>query len=111
MFRKLLPGVALITLLSAGAPLSAGWEEGVAAFNAGRFDAASAEFQMVIEQSPDWPGGYLMLGRTLLKLNRPGEAVTQLRKAYDLNPNDNSAKLALAQAYLEATRDGDAASL
>jgi tetratricopeptide (TPR) repeat protein len=111
MNRKSLLGVAVITLLVAGSPANAGWEEGVAAFNAGKYDAASAEFLLVIDQSPDWPGGYLMLGRTLLKMNRPSEAVTQLRKAYDLNPNDNSAKLALAQAYLEAKRYGDAASL
>jgi tetratricopeptide (TPR) repeat protein len=97
--------------LVAAAPAWAGWEEGVAAFKGGNFAQAVKEFQSVVQQKPDWPGGHLMLGRSLLKLGRPEEAVAALRKSYDLNPGDVSGQLALAEAYMAARRYNDASQL
>lgn len=103
-------GVILV-LFGAAGPVAAGWEEGVAAFKAGNYAQAAREFQGVVEGRPEWPGGHYMLGQSLLKLNRNDEALTHLRKAYDLNPNDVNYQLALAKAYLEVRRYGDAAKL
>jgi len=106
----------LLTLVLAGAvatavPALAGWDEGVAAFKAKNYPQAAREFQMVVEQRPDWSGGYLMLGRTQLLLDRSSDAVTVLRKGYDLNPADVQIQLYLAQAYLAAQRASEAAQL
>lgn len=89
----------------------AGWEQGVAAFKAGDFTTAAREFQDVVDQQPEWPGGHYMLGQALGKLNRGQDALTHLRKAYDLNPNDAQYQLALAKSYIDMKRYGDAASL
>lgn len=106
----------LLTLILAGAvaaavPAHAGWDEGVAAFKAKNYTQAAREFEGVVAQRPDWSGGYLMLGRTQLLLNRANDAVTSLRKGYDLNPGDVQVQLYLAQAYLAAQRAGEAAQL
>jgi tetratricopeptide (TPR) repeat protein len=108
------PRAALLSLaLAAGlaAPAFAGWDEGVAAYKAGNFAQAANEFQAVVNERPDWAGGYLMLGQTQLKLDRNEAAVASLRKAYDLNPSDTPTQLALARAYLEVRRYGDASEL
>lgn len=89
----------------------AGWDEGVAAFKAGNYSKAAQEFESLAQQRPDCTQCYLMLGQSLLKLKRPQEAVTQLRKAYDLAPNDDSVRLPLAQAYVQARRYDDAVKL
>lgn len=89
----------------------AGWDEGVAAFRAGNYSKAAQEFESLAQQRPDCVQCYLMLGQSLLKLKRPQEAVTQLRKAYDLNPNDDSVRMPLAQAYVQARRYDDAVKL
>ena len=110
MRNRALTSVVLL-VLTAATPALAGWDEGVAAFKAGNHAQAVKEFQAVIQQRPDWPGGHMMLGRSLLKLGRSEEAVAALRKAYDLNPGDVSGQLALAEAYIGARRYNDAAQL
>lgn len=92
-------------------PAEAGWDEGVAAFKAGNYTQAAKEFQAVVQAQPDWGGGYYMLGQALQKLNRNEEALTNLRKAYDLEPNQVSRQMALAKAYLDNRRYSDAARL
>ena len=89
----------------------AAWDEGVAAFKAGNYSKAAQEFEALAQQRPDCMQCYLMLGQSLLKLKRPQEAVTQLRKAYDLAPSDDSIRMPLAQAYVQAKRYEDAVKL
>jgi len=107
--RNLIASLAGALLLAA--PAFAGWDQGVAAFKAKNFAQASREFEAVIAERPDWSGGYLMLGRTQLLQDKAGDAVTTLRKGYDLNPSDLQVQLYLAQAYLAANRAADAAAL
>lgn len=95
----------------AAVPAGAGWEEGVAAFRAKNYTQAAREFEAVIAERADWSGGYLMLGRTQLFQNRANDAVSTLRKGYDLNPSDIQVQLYLSQAYLSAGRAGEAAQL
>jgi predicted Zn-dependent protease len=106
----------LSTLCLAGAlvgvlPAFAGWDEGVAAFKAKNYSQAATEFEGVVNGRPDWAGGYLMLGRTQLLLNHAAEAVTTLRKGYDLSPSDVQLQLYLSQAYLASRRASEAAQL
>jgi tetratricopeptide (TPR) repeat protein len=108
--RVVLPVLALL-LLATTSPIYAGWDEGVAAFKAGDFNTAAKEFKTVTDQQPTYAGGHQMLGQALLKLNRDQEALTHLRKAYDLNPNDLRSQLLLGQAYTGARRYADAAAL
>lgn len=90
---------------------NAGWDEGVAAFSAKDYETAAAEFQTVIYETPEAPQGHYMLGLTLQQLKRAEEALTHLRKAYDLSPNDTSFALSLGRAYYSVRRYGDAASV
>ncbi len=87
---------------------SAGWEEGVAAFKAGQFSRAQSEFEAIVAERPDWPGGHFMLGWTNLKQGNSANAITHLRKAYDLNSSDVNVQLRLGEAYVAAGRFNDA---
>ncbi len=86
----------------------AAWPEGVAAFKAGQWSKAEAEFKAIVEGQPDWPGGHFMLGWTYLKQGKSSEAITHLRKAYDLNSDDVNTQLRLGEAYVAAGRYNDA---
>lgn len=97
--------------LVAAVPASADWDQGVAAFKSGNYTQAAKEFQAIVQERPDWDGGHYMLGQALSKLNRNEEALSHLRKAYDLNPNQVSYQLALAKAYLDNRRYSDASQL
>lgn len=101
----------LLALAAVAAPAGAGWDEGVAAFKAGNNAAAATEFQAVVNERPDWADGHFMLGQVQLKLDKAEAAVASLRKAYDLKPDSTNYQLALARAYLEVRRYGDAAAL
>ncbi len=109
MVNRVLLGIVGTLVISM--PARAGWDEGVAAFKAKNFAQAAREFEAVVADRPDWAGGYLMLGRTQLLLNRNADAVTTLRKGYDLNPSDLQTQLYLAQAYLAGQRSSEASQL
>lgn len=112
MYRNRLIWSLLVLLGGVGAlPATAGWEEGVAAFRAGNLERAAREFRQVVEQRDDWPGGHFMLGRTLMRLGQTDQALSHLRRAYDLDPNDVSIQLALGQAFVERRLYGDAIEL
>lgn len=81
---------ALLTLLAplavAPRPLHAGWQEGVAAYQADQLETALAEFQAVTESRPDFAGGHLMVGQVLSRLDRWSEATVSFARAYELEP-------------------------
>ena len=103
--------LCLVGALAGILPAYAGWDEGVAAFKAKNYSQAATEFEGVVNGRPDWAGGYLMLGRTQLLLDRANDAVSTLRKGYDLSPSDVQLQLYLSQAYLAARRASEAAQL
>ena len=109
--RSRIRTVLLAWPLLAVLPVHAGWEEGVAAFKAKNYSVAAREFETVVRERGDWAGGYLMLGRSQLLLERPTDAVTTLRRAYDLDPSNLETQLALAQAYLSVRRASEASQL
>lgn len=98
-------------LLLTGTVVHAGWEEGVAALKAKDYATAANEFKGVVDKQPEWAPGQRMLGQVLVKLGRTDEALTHLRKAYDLEPADATTQFALGQAYVEGKRYADGASI
>lgn len=111
MRRRFTVSLALVALTLAAGTAWAGYDEGVQAFKNGNYSLAVSEFQSYIQEAPgQWQGHYL-LGQALLKLKRNQEALTSLRKAYELNPSDISVQLNLANAYLVNRRYRDAAAL
>jgi len=109
LFSTTLSTLAL--LLALAIPAQAGWDEGVAAFRAQNYAQAVEEFRGVVEDQPEWAGGHRMLGQSLLKLERSQEALTHLRKAYDLGPDDVAVQMVLGQAYVTTGRYRDASEL
>lgn len=96
--------VAFSILATAAVPAFAGWEEGVAAFRNKDFDTAAAEFQKLVDQSPEEYRYHYMLGLVLQRQKRKAEALNHLRKAYNLNPNDLAIQMALGKAYTDTRR-------
>ena len=111
MMRKVAISIAILSLLLMSLPAFAGWDEGVAAFTSKNFQGAVTEFQELVKQTPDGWRGHYMLGLSLEQLKRKEEALHHLRKAYDLNPNDLSIKVALGRAYKNVRRYGDVTKL
>ena len=110
--RSLLTSIlATGALLLVSLPSLADWDAGVAAYSSGNYSAAAQEFQTLVDQRSDCGVCYQMLGQSLLKLSRPQDAVNQLRKAYDLDPQNDGIRMPLARAYLEAKRYDDAVQL
>ncbi len=109
--RKSIVSIAISLFLIGTLPALAGWDEGVAAFTSKNYKGAVAEFQELVKQNPDGWRGHYMLGLSLEQLKRKEEALHHLRKAYDLNPNDLSVKVALGRAYNSVRRYGDVTKL
>jgi len=103
--------ILTLALLLCGTAVHAGWEEGVAALKKNDYATAAKEFKTVVEAQPEWAPGQRMLGQVLVKLGRTDEALGHLRKAYDLDPADTATQFALGQAYVEAKRYADGASI
>ncbi len=112
MFRRspIIATLAILALGSAGA-VSAGWDQGVAAFQAKNYTQAAIEFQEVVEQQPDLYQGHYMLGQSLAAQKKMQDALPHLRKAYDLNPNDVGVQMVLGKAYTDSRRYADAVSV
>jgi tetratricopeptide (TPR) repeat protein len=92
-FRLVATPLLLLTALVS--PLFAGWEEGVAAFQAKNFKAAASHFKAVVEQYPEEYRGHYMLGLSLGAVGKKAPALSHLKAAYDLNPNDLSLNAAI----------------
>lgn len=103
--RKYLPIIAVTAaLLSTAGLAEAGWDEGVAAFQKNDLATAATEFRGVVEKSPDFAGGQFMLGQVLLKQDKKADALTHLRKAYELESGNVNHAFALATGYFENGR-------
>ncbi len=89
-------------------PVLASWEDGVAAFRAGRYEDATAVFQSFVSGSPRASEGHYMLGLSLLRQKRLADALTPLGEALSLSEDDIRYRMTLAQALLKAGKPGDA---
>lgn len=64
------------------------YEQGLTLFNQGRFDEAIPCFEKAVSLEPEFYKAHLYLGRSYLNLRAYGKALTSLRIAYRLSPND-----------------------
>lgn len=111
MKRHITSLLAVLTLLPLSGAAWAGWDEALAAYQAGNYQAAADEASTYVEQAPDAWQGHWLLGSALLKLGRNSEGLNSLRQAYDLDPNQLQVQFDLAKAYLANGRAADAAAL
>ncbi|MBZ0157422.1 MAG: tetratricopeptide repeat protein [Alphaproteobacteria bacterium] len=64
------------------------FQEGLSLFNRGQYEAAIPHFQKATELDPDLGQAYLYLGRSYLSLRRWSQAITPLRTALRLSPEE-----------------------
>lgn len=102
--------LALLPLTMAFAPGLAAttWDDAVSAYRAGDYARTSELLLPLAESNPDHAGTHLLLGRSLLALDRSGEAVRWLEAAVRLDPEDPSAQLSLATAQVNLGAADDA---
>ncbi len=62
----------------------------------GNIDQARQQFESLVERRPDFEQARVALGGILIETQNPGEAVTQLKRAIELDPNDEVAWYRLA---------------
>jgi len=86
----------------------ADFEQGLALFNQGHFDAAIPYFQRASLENPNFAPAYLYLGRSYVSLRRWREALPPLRTAYRLAPGDTKQEAfnVLMDALFAAALDG-----
>lgn len=103
---------ALATALAllATSAASAGWDEGVAAFRAGNYAQAIAEFQQFVEERTDEEAqvvGYQMLAQSLLRGGKAKESVAAFQKHLELKPGDLGSQIGLGQAFHQSGNPRD----
>ncbi len=86
-------------------------ELGIAQGEAGKFEEAADTLQALVEEYPDRADPHLNLAIVEVHLQHDSEAVTEFSKVLELDPGNNAARLALAQAELLANRPDDALRL
>jgi len=86
-------------------------DKGQLAFNAGRFDAALAEFARAFENNPRNAYAANSAGQTLVRLGRPADAVAYLQQAVALAPDRGDFHFNLARALGQEGRWTEAASV
>ena len=98
----------LSLLLLAPGFASADWQAGLDALKADDLRTAESQFRQVVDEKPDWFGGYRMLGQVLLRQEKFSAAVVPLKEAQRLNPDDVGTRFDLGRALLSSERAADA---
>lgn len=83
---------------ASAAPPGAELQRALGYFKGGRYMEAAAEFQALVDRSPDYDYGSFMLGHCQLKMNRPLEAEAWFRRALELAPGKGEYYYGLALA-------------
>ncbi|MBC8164289.1 MAG: tetratricopeptide repeat protein [Bryobacteraceae bacterium] len=78
---------------------NAAYELGVIHYRRGDHGKAHDAFAMAIQYDVNFQEAEVGMGRTLLALNKPGDAIPYLRKAVSLNPLDEVPHYQLSRAY------------
>jgi tetratricopeptide (TPR) repeat protein len=94
-----LMGLLLLFSLSVAV---ADYEQALNYFKSGKYVEAAAEFQTLVDDSPNWDSGYWMLGRCLLQMNKPADAEKNFLKAIELNGDNFAYHYYLSQAYYDS---------
>jgi len=84
-------GILLLSSCSTLRPVDSAYssfEEGLASFNQGHFDAAITRFRRSTLKDPTFAPAYLYLGRSYISLGRWRLALQPLRTAFRLSPDE-----------------------
>ena len=103
--RRSVFALATALALLATSAASAGWDEGVAAFTAGNYAQAIAEFQQFVEERTEEEAlqkGYQMLAQSLLRGGKARESIAAFQKHLELKPGDLGSQIGLGQAYFQS---------
>lgn len=98
LFKALWAALILALLFPVAA--LADFEQAMSHFKAGKYVEAAAEFQALVDQSPDYADGYQMLGHSFIRMGKYDEAAESFQKAIELNGDKFEFHHGLAQAYL-----------
>jgi tetratricopeptide (TPR) repeat protein len=80
------------------------FELGSLEFERKNYEKAAQLLQQARIQDPESPAVLRSLGHALFRLKKPKEAMTHIRKAIDLAPNDKESLYTLAECYQEANQ-------
>ncbi|MCY3965527.1 MAG: tetratricopeptide repeat protein [Acidobacteria bacterium] len=103
--RQTVLALATACTLLVASSASAGWDEGVAAFRAGNYAQAIAEFQQFVEERTEEEAlekGYQMLAQSLLRGGKAKESIAAFQKHLELKPGDVGSQVYLGQAYYKS---------
>jgi tetratricopeptide (TPR) repeat protein len=98
-FRQTAALLPVFCLVIASSMVLADYDSGMEFFKAGKYAEAAAEFQVIVEESPDYDYGYFILGMSFAKMNKPADAVKNLKKAMELNGDRFDYPASLAKVY------------
>jgi Flp pilus assembly protein TadD len=70
-----------------------------------------ARFRELLELDPNDQPSWVKLGRSLMEMGRPAEAVEPLRRAVELDPGDSAAHRDLGRSLLESECPTEAAEI
>ncbi len=91
--------LALVAVVAVPAAL-ADYQTGMSYFKAGKYVEAAAEFQQLVDESPNYDYGYYVLGLSYAKLDKPQDAIQNFDKAIELNGDKFEYYYGLASAYM-----------
>jgi len=97
--RILALGALLAVALAPAVQANDALNQGLSNFKAGKYAEAAAEFQNLVDGSPNYDYGYFMLGLSLLKMGKYDEAKENIEKAIGLNGDKFEYHNALATDY------------
>ncbi len=100
--------VIAAALLFAATAAHADLDTAMNQFKAGKYLEAAAEFQALVDASPNYDFGYSMIGNCFLKMKKPGEAEKNFQKAIELNGEKFAYHYGLATAYFQQRQYGKA---
>lgn len=83
--RKMLIILAMVVAVASASAVHAGYQEGLDYYKSGKYVEAAAEFQALVDQSPEYDSGYYLLGICFLQLKKLEDAEKNFRKAIELN--------------------------
>jgi Flp pilus assembly protein TadD len=94
--------IAAVVLALGFAPVASANDalnQGMSYFKSGKYAEAAAEFQTLVDGSPNYDYGYFMLGLSLLKMGKTSQARDNISKAIELNGEKFEYHNGLASVY------------
>lgn len=108
--RSLVTAATAVVVLAAGL-VAADWSSGLELYDQDRFDEAAAHFAATVKSNPNWPSGYVMLGRCQLAMGKYDEALENLQTAVELAPDDPTNVVVLSRALMKVNRYSESREL